>query len=117
MNINDLAKLILFVGLTVSCVGISIQIMRLLGAITDNVKDFRSTVKNIGKLTEGLIENQKLISKGIESFVEVGGRVKGMVDLISTKIVKPITLIFGFLTTISQFFQSTTGKLGLRKKS
>lgn len=116
MDINNLAKLILFVGITVSCVGISYQIMRLLSAITDNVKDLRKTVKNIGVLSDGLIENQKLISEGIEGALDIVKKVRDVVDLIARKIVEPITVIFGFLSTISGFFGSVTGRFG-RKKS
>ena len=117
MNVTDLAKLILFLGITFSCVGISIQIMRLLSAITDNVKDLRKTVRNIGVITDEFIENQKLISEGIKSFVEIGKKVRGVVNLISAKIVEPITVIFGFLSTISNFLGSVTKRVrGVKKR-
>lgn len=116
MEINDLAKLILFVGLTVSCVGISYQIMRLLSALTDNVRDLRKTVKNMGVLTDGLVKDQKLISEGIKGFVDAGRKVKGAVNLMYDKIVEPITVIAGFLSTIGGFLQMISQKVGISKE-
>lgn len=117
MNINDLAKLILFSGITVSCVGISVQIMRLLSALTDNVRDLRKTVRNIGVLTDGLVKDQKLISEGIEGFVFAGKKFKEAVNLIYDKIVGPITVISGFLSAIGGFLQMVSQKVGISKES
>jgi len=116
MNISDLAKLILFVGLTVSCVGISVQIMRLLSAVTDNIKDLRKTVKNIGTLTDGFVKDHELITEGIESLVAVVKKIKGIVNLISKKIIEPIAVIFGFLSSINNFFEGVSQKFGKKRE-
>ena len=101
MNLNDLSKLILAVAIGLSCVGISIQVMRLLGALTDNVKDLRKTVKNLGILAEGLVADHKLLTKGLSSLVDVTDKIREIAYMISAKIIKPITAIFGFLSSIN----------------
>ncbi len=106
MNLNDITKLILAVAISVSCLGISIQVMRLLGALTENVKDLRKTVKNLGILVEGLVADQKLLTKGLKSLVEVTDKIREIAFMISAKIIKPITVIFGFLSSINAFIES-----------
>lgn len=105
MNLSELSKLILVVGISASSVGISIQVMKLLSAITENVKDFRKTVKNLGILAEGLVENQKLITEGIESVLEVIEKIRGIISLLSEKVVQPVTVVFGFLSSISDVIE------------
>lgn len=107
-HIDAIAKLILFTGITVSCLGVSIQFMRLLGAITENVKDLRKTVKNIGILTGDLVENQKLIKEGLKSFVGVGRRVEAVVSTISQRIVQPLAVISGILSSIKNVLETVT---------
>jgi hypothetical protein len=101
MNLSDLSKLILAVGICISCVGISIQIMRLLSAFTENVKDFKNIIKNLNLLIEGFVEDQEIISRGMRSVVDMIDRIRGIVLAVSQKIIQPITAIFGFLTSIN----------------
>jgi len=110
MNLSDLSKLILAVAIGLSCLGISIQVMRLLGALTDNIKDLRKTIKNLGILIEGFVEDQKLLTKGLKSLVEVTDKVKEMTFMISSKIIKPITVIAGFISSIAAFFEGLKSK-------
>jgi uncharacterized protein YoxC len=103
MNMDDLAKLILFVSISISIVGISIQLMRMLSGLTDNIKDLRRTVKNVGKLTEGLVEDEKLLRRSM-------GKISKTVDIISNKIVRPLEVIFSFLTTVATFIEGVKSK-------
>ena len=110
MNITDIAKFILYLAISGSVVGISIQIMRLLSAFTDNVKDLRKTTKNLGLLSAGLVEDEKLLRKGIKEFLKIVDRVKGTVNIISEKIIKPIQAISSFLTMILGIVNKLQGK-------
>lgn len=97
MDINDITKLILVLGVTFSIVGISYQVMRLIAAVTENLKDLRRTVQNIGVITDELIEDQRLIKGGIQSFVNVGKKAEEMVASIQTKVINPLTELFAFV--------------------
>ncbi|MBN2016488.1 hypothetical protein JW766_06695 [Candidatus Dojkabacteria bacterium] len=110
MEFGDLPKLILAVAVSLSCVGISYQIMRLLGAITENMQDLRKTIKNLGILVEGLVEDQKLLSEGLRGVLEIIEKVRAMSNMVYEKVMKPITVIFGFLTTVGNFVEGVKGK-------
>jgi uncharacterized protein YoxC len=115
MDISDLSKLILAVAASISIVGISIQLMKLLGAVTRNVDDLRKTVKNVGMLTEGFVEDQKLVKAGLEKLVKASGKIEEFIEVISEKIIKPIEVISTFLTTVAGFVKGVQGKY-FRKK-
>ncbi len=116
MDLKDISILILAVGISTSCVGISIQIMRLLSVITENVRDLRKTVKNVGVLTDDLVKNQRLIKEGIETILEIIQKIKNTVNLLSNKIIQPITIIFGFLTSVSESVERIKSKFGKKDK-
>jgi hypothetical protein len=108
MDANDVAKLILFSAISISLLGISFQFMRLLGAVTDNIKDFRNIVRNFSILVEGFVIDQGLIRDGIKSFVNVGKRFEELMTNISKKFIGPLEVVFGFLTTIGTFLKTIT---------
>lgn len=116
MEIKDLAIFILLVALSLSCVGISYQIMRLLSAVTENLKDFKKVVKNLGTILDSFTEDQKLISEGIRSGLNAVKQVEQVIVMISKKIIKPITMIFGFLTSIGQTVESVKSRFGMGDK-
>lgn len=107
MELQEVGKFALYIAISISIVGVSYQIMRLLSALTGNIKDLRQTVKNVGKITDELIEDQKLMKQGIQSFVNVGKKAEESVELISVKVIKPFTEVFGFLKTL----KGTIGKV------
>ena len=62
-------RLMLASGITISLVGISIQIMRLIGAVVGNVQDLRRSVQNIGKVSDFLLEDYLEIRKVLRRLI------------------------------------------------
>jgi len=110
MDISDITKLILVLGLTFAIVGIAYQLMRLISAVTDNLRDLRMTVKNIGVITDELIEDQKLLKEGVKSFVNVGKKFEEMAQMVEQKIVAPITELFSFVAGLKVMLEKVTRK-------
>lgn len=100
MELQEVGKFILYVAIAFSLLGVSVQLMRLINALTANIYDLRKTIQNVGILTDGLVEDQGLIKQGLEKFVSVAGQIENMVDMISSRVVKPFVEIFGFLKVL-----------------
>lgn len=101
MNPVDLAKLVLAIGVTLSIVGISFQLMRLLGAVTDNIRDLRPTIKKVTEIVDEFAQDQKLLKEGISAFVGAGKSIKGMIGEIREKVMTPVNVISKFLLSIA----------------
>jgi hypothetical protein len=101
MNIIDIAKFVLLLGIAGSIVGISVQFMRLLSAVTENIKDLRKTVKNVGVITDELVVEQKLLRESIENISGITRKISELVTMTTTKIMKPLTAIASFFSTIA----------------
>jgi len=101
MNIIDIAKFVLLLGIAGSIVGISVQLMRLLGAVTENIKDLRETVKNFGIITDELVVEQKLLREAIENISGITRKISELVTMVTAKVIKPLTAIASFFSTIA----------------
>lgn len=100
MDVDILIKLIVAIGLTGCAVGISIQLMKLLSAVTSNVKDFKKVVKNVGEITDNLIEEQDLLEEGVTTFVDIGKKAQRTVDKVSDEIIDPLVQSLSFIKRI-----------------
>jgi len=117
MDINEIAKFVFIIGLTGSIVGISIQLMRLLSATTESIKDLRKTIKNIGVLSDELLEDHRIIQKGLKSFSFAGKTIKNLSKEVSEQIGEPIRVIGVFLSGVAGMIQIISQKLGLTQDS
>ena len=116
MEINDLWKLILALAVSGSLIGVSIYIMKLLSATTDNVKDLRKTVQNMGKITDGLVENQKTLTESINGVGRMVKKGEYVVDTVTEKVIKPIEGISGVLGSVLAVLKTVEGKYVKRDK-
>jgi len=90
MEINDLAKILLVISLSFSMVGISIQIMRLLGTANDTVKLSHEIIRNVTRITTKLSDDYLALSDHILTLTQ-------SVSRIGTNVIDPIVGLFGFL--------------------
>lgn len=90
MEINDLAKIILVVALSFSVVGISIQIMRLLGTANDTIKLSHETIRNLNRITTKISDDYLALSDHILTLTQ-------SISRIGTNVIDPIVGLFGFL--------------------
>ena len=91
MEFNDLAKIILVVSVSFSLVGISIQIMRLLGTLNETVKLTQEIVKSVNKISAKISEDYLVISDHILSLT-------GAISKIGTNVIDPLVGLFSFLS-------------------
>lgn len=101
MEVNDIVKLIVATGLTLSVVGISIQIMRLIGSLADNIKDLRQTVQNFGAITEGFVKEQAMIDSMLENVGSIIESIKDMINDMRVNVVNPAVKALGFIKSAS----------------
>src|SRR5688572_23002505 len=57
MNVDDFVKVVLVLGFTFSMVGISFQIMRLIGKFTASLQDLRKTFQNVSTVSDMAVED------------------------------------------------------------
>lgn len=90
MDINDFVKFLLVVSLSFSMVGISVQIMRLLGTTNDTIKLSHEIIRNMTRITTKVSEDYLTMSDHILTFTQSISRV-------GTHVINPIVGLFGFL--------------------
>lgn len=90
MEINDLAKIILVVSVSFSVVGISIQIMRLLGTANDTIKLSHEIIRNLTRVTTKISEDYISVSDHILTLTKSVSRV-------GTNVIDPVVGMFSFL--------------------
>jgi len=88
ITIDDFVKVLLVLSVCFSLVGISIQIIRMLGGLVDTVKTGNKIVNNASTLVEKVTGDYDYISE----------QVKMIVDLVSkfvNKVLGPVVRFFG----------------------
>ncbi len=90
MELNDIAKIILVVSVSFSIVGISIQIMRLLGTANDTIKLSHDIIRNLNRITNKLSDDYISVSDHILTLTK-------SVSRIGTHVIDPVVGLFGFL--------------------
>lgn len=91
MNVDDFAKILIVIALSISLLGISYQIMRLIGVMADSFGDMRTIIKSFGELSE----------KFVADYDYLIAKVKNIVDTlsgVSTNIIAPLGKILGFVS-------------------
>jgi hypothetical protein len=90
LTIDDIIKLILTLSVAFSLVGISIQLMRILGGLVDTVKESNFIVHTASDLFEKITGDYDYIIEQIKSILEsITGFTRGVFI--------PLTNIFSFL--------------------
>lgn len=90
MEINDIAKIILVVSVSFSLVGISIQIMRLMGTFNESLKDLQEILRSFGKIS-------KKISEDYDQFSSHLLTLSSSISKIGTDVITPAVGLFSFL--------------------
>ena len=106
MDPKDVAILIVTVGFTISMVGISYQLMRLVGSVTDNINDFRRTVKNVGQITDRFVKEQEMFDKVLADIVQISGSIKEAVLNFRTRVIDPLIKMLGFVGRLNEYFRN-----------
>jgi len=90
LSVDDFVKLLLTFAVCFSIVGISWQIIRMLGNLNETVKESNFIVKDSRALLEKFVEDYDYFADLIKSILEsVNGFTKGVFG--------PLTNLFGFL--------------------
>ena len=90
LAVDDIVKLLLTLAVCFSLVGISWQIIRLLGQLVDTVKEGNLVVRDSRDLLEKFIEDYDYLAELVKSILEsINGFTKGVFG--------PLTKLFGFL--------------------
>lgn len=90
MEINDISKIILVISISFSLVGISIQIMRLMGTFNDSLKDLQEILRSFGKISKKISEDYDQFSAHILTLT-------GAISRIGTDVIAPMIGLFSFL--------------------
>lgn len=80
MEIDAIVKLILALSVGFSLVGISFQIARFIGSLTDTVHDARKVVQNAGVLTDMGLEDYKQIRRLVTGLTQVFAGLGGLMS-------------------------------------
>ncbi|MBD3362485.1 hypothetical protein GF362_02090 [Candidatus Dojkabacteria bacterium] len=97
-------KGVLLSSLSVSILGISWQLMKLISKMTETLDEFKNTNNKINKLLDQFTEDYKGISAVIKSLTS-------SLDKINKKLLQPIIGLGNVVKSISQFIQSFSAKI------
>lgn len=106
MTVDEVVKLIFFIGMTLSILGVSFQIMRIFGKLADMMEDIRPSIKNINDISSQATEDYKLMSKAIRT-------ISTSVTDLNNNVIKPIADIGKVL----KGFSGGLGSFGIGKNS
>jgi hypothetical protein len=90
MSIDDIVKLILVISIAFTLVGISIQIIRLLGEFVFTIKEANSTLKSVATLVEKFTGDYDYIIEQVKMIIDT-------VSSFTNSAFKPLNKIFGFM--------------------
>jgi hypothetical protein len=103
LTVDDIIKFILTFSVCFSLVGISVQFMRMLGNLTDTVKEMNFIVKDGRSLLEKFLEDYDYIIEQIKSILEA-------VSSFTQAFFLPLSNIFGFLKKFEGFTNFGKGR-------
>lgn len=90
MEMNELSIFILIIAISFSVVGVSVQIMRILGTSNDAIKLSLESIRNLNRITTKITEDYSKASSNILALTEAISRI-------GTNIIDPVVGVFGFL--------------------
>jgi len=95
LTVDDFVKILLTLAICFSLVGISWQIIKMLGQLIETVKESNIIIRDGRDLIEKLIEDYDYLAELIKSILEsINGFTKGFFV--------PLTKLFGFLQGIDK---------------
>jgi hypothetical protein len=104
MEVNDVVKLLLAISFSVSLVGISIQVMRILGTLNDTLQDFRYLAYKIMEMLETIGKDYGNLKKGVSGAFSNFGRL-------NNNFVEPLVNLATTVGTLATIFkEKITGK-------
>ena len=93
ITIDDLVKLILVLSIAFSLVGLSVQMMRILGGLVDTVKESNFILHLVSEVMEKFTGDYDYIIEQVKSILEsVSGFTRG--------VFVPLTKLMGFVKNI-----------------
>jgi uncharacterized protein YoxC len=99
MSIDDIVKLILVISIAFTLVGVSVQIIRLLGEFVFTIKEANSMLKSVASLVEKFTGDYDYIIEQVKMILDT---VSGFIN----SVFKPLIKIFGFM---GKFTDKTKG--------
>ena len=92
-TIDDLIKLILVFALCFAIIGISWQLIRILGEFITTIKETNFILKSVRELTEKFVEDYDYLIEQVKFIID-------SISMLSKAVVVPISKVFGFLRNI-----------------
>lgn len=108
MSVDDTVKLIAVTGLTVSILGISVQLMRLIGELVNHVKELKRVSTNLGTITDGFVKEQKMLDEILENAGSIVSSVKNMIEKFRNDVVGPLVDILSVVKRVSRWTKRST---------
>jgi uncharacterized protein YoxC len=94
MNVDDIVKLILVISIAFTLVGISVQVIRLLGEFVFTIKEANSMLKSVASLVEKFTGDYDYIIEQVKMILDT---ITGFVNTVF----KPLIKMFGFMGKFS----------------
>lgn len=82
MTSDDFSKIILSIAGTIGIVSISIGIFKVLLSAGSNLDDLRRTTQNMGKITDNLVLEQKIVDNVLLNIESISGDIKDMLGFV-----------------------------------
>jgi hypothetical protein len=95
LNVDDIVKLLLTFAVCFSIVGISWQLIRMLGQLVESVKESNLVIRDARDLLEKFVEDYDYFAGLIKSILE-------SINGFARAVFVPLTGIFGFLKKIEK---------------
>lgn len=94
MNVDDFVKITLALSVAFSLVGISFQIMRLIGKLADSLQDLRKAIQNISNMSDMVLED----------YMEVRTILRAVIDLVKnfrSQVIEPLSKLGGAVSALA----------------
>jgi hypothetical protein len=96
MTIDEVVKLILAISFAISLLGVSWQLMRLIGKMADSIEDVRGGLKSASKLVETASDDYNRIRTEVWSLLDSLKKIRDVFEPLS-KIFTVVSGLGGFL--------------------
>src|SRR5262245_32039793 len=70
MSIDEVAKLIFIISISFAILMVGFQLARILGKTADILQDFRKSIRNIGNLSDQLVDDYKVVSAAVKAITD-----------------------------------------------
>lgn len=83
ISVDEILKIILVLAISFAIAGIAYQIMRLLSKLTSMIEEARPPIKNIGTLSDYLLQDYSDIRRYVKSFAAVAANLSGILSALN----------------------------------